>query len=46
MPVFMALSVVLDFVALFARNLGWNVVPHNDTTDFDTIHNRMKKKVK
>ncbi|MBO4263029.1 MAG: glycosyltransferase family 2 protein [Clostridia bacterium] len=31
-PFFMALSIPLEFVALFKRNVGWKTIPHNDRT--------------
>ena len=37
-PIFIFLSVPMEIVALFAKNLGWKPIPHNDTTDFDKLN--------
>ena len=37
-PAFLFLSVPMEVVALFSRNLGWKPIPHSDTTDFDTLN--------
>jgi cellulose synthase/poly-beta-1,6-N-acetylglucosamine synthase-like glycosyltransferase len=38
MPLFMALSIPLDFISFFVKNLSWKTIPHIDTTNIDTIH--------
>ena len=37
-PAFLLLSIPMEVVALFSRNLGWKPIPHSDTTDFDTLN--------
>jgi len=37
-PAFILLSVPMEIVALFSKNLGWKPIPHNDTTDFDELN--------
>ena len=37
-PAFLFLSIPMEVVALFSKNLGWKPIPHSDTTDFDTLN--------
>ena len=37
-PIFMFLSYVLEFVAVFAKDLKWKTIPHTDTTNFDALN--------
>lgn len=37
-PIFIFLSIPIEFVALFSRNVGWKTIPHNDTTNFDKLN--------
>lgn len=39
-PLFVAISYPMEIQALFSKNLGWKVIPHNDTTDFETVNNK------
>lgn len=36
-PLFIAIQVPIDVVALFAKNLAWKVIPHHDQTEIDHI---------
>ncbi|MBR1676456.1 MAG: glycosyltransferase family 2 protein [Clostridia bacterium] len=42
-PFFMALSIILELIALFDKNVGWKSIPHSDTTNFDELHDDMDK---
>ncbi|MCQ2564780.1 MAG: glycosyltransferase family 2 protein [Clostridia bacterium] len=37
-PLFLAIQLPIDVVALFYKNCGWKVIPHNDTTDFEKLN--------
>ncbi len=37
-PVFLFLTYVISFIALFSRNVGWKPIPHTDTTDSDKLN--------
>jgi hypothetical protein len=37
-PLFLMIQFPIDVVALFSKNLGWKVIPHSDTTDFETLN--------
>ncbi len=37
-PFFLAIQLPIDVVALFNKNCGWKVIPHNDTTDFEKLN--------
>lgn len=37
-PAFLFLSIPMEVVALFSKNLGWKPIPHSDTTDFDKLN--------
>lgn len=37
-PIFVALNIVTDFVALFSKNVGWKTIPHKDTTNFEMVN--------
>ena len=37
-PIFMFLSYVLEFIAVFAKDLKWKPIPHTDTTNFDALN--------
>lgn len=39
-PFFLFLSIPLEFVAIFTRNLYWSSIPHTDTTSFDKLNNK------
>ena len=42
-PIFIALWVPIDIVALFSKNLGWKTIPHNDNTSLEQIHEHINK---
>lgn len=37
-PLFLFLSIPLDFISIFCRNLGWKPIPHKDTTTFEHLN--------
>lgn len=37
-PLFLFIQFPIDVVALFNRNCGWKTIPHDDTTDFETLN--------
>ena len=39
-PLFLFLSIPMEVIALFARNLGWKPIPHNDTTTFSDLNKK------
>lgn len=39
-PLFLMLQFPIDIIALFCKNLGWKVIPHSDTTDFETLNKK------
>lgn len=41
-PLFFAVTIPIDIVALFSKNVGWKTIPHNDTTSFDELHGEVK----
>ncbi|MGN0814371.1 MAG: glycosyltransferase family 2 protein [Candidatus Coproplasma sp.] len=38
-PVFLFLSVPIELVCLFMRNVGWKTIPHKNTTTFEQVNN-------
>ncbi len=42
-PLFMALQIVIDVVALFQKNLTWKPIPHEDNTSIDDINKHLNK---
>ena len=43
-PVFLGIQFPIDVVALFNKNCGWKTIPHDDTTDFETLHQGVMEK--
>jgi hypothetical protein len=43
MPIFMVIAIPLDLLSFFVKNLSWKAIPHMDTTNFDKIHQHVKK---
>ncbi len=37
-PLFLLLQFPIDVVAVFNKNCGWKTIPHDDTTDFETLN--------
>ena len=37
-PIFIALSIPFEYIALFKKNVGWKTIPHTDTTKFDAVN--------
>lgn len=37
-PLFILIQYPIDIVALFQKNVGWKVIPHNDTTTFEHLN--------
>ncbi len=37
-PIFLALSIPFEYIALFRKNVGWKAIPHTDTTKFDAVN--------
>lgn len=42
-PIFIALSIPIEFVALFSRNVGWKTIPHTDTTTFEKVNDMQEE---
>ena len=42
-PIFIALSYILEFIAVFAKDVPWHPIPHTDTTDHDELNASNKK---
>jgi cellulose synthase/poly-beta-1,6-N-acetylglucosamine synthase-like glycosyltransferase len=42
-PIFLAISIPLEFISLFMRNVGWKTIPHKDPTTFEHVNSRNKK---
>ena len=38
-PLFLDIQFIIDTAALFARNLGWKTIPHDDQTSIDKMNN-------
>lgn len=43
-PIFLALSVLLGFIALFVKNLKWKTIPHGDKQNIDDLKSKKKAK--
>lgn len=41
-PIFLFLSIPLEFVSLFMHNIGWKTIPHKDTTTFEHVNNKQQ----
>ena len=39
-PIFLFLSIPLEFVALFTKKVGWKTIPHEDTTTFESVNEK------
>ena len=39
-PVFIVISVPIEFIALFSKNVVWKPIPHTDTTDFAALNEK------
>lgn len=39
-PLFLAIQFPIDVVAFFHKNVGWKVIPHSDTTDFEALNEK------
>lgn len=39
-PIFLFLSIPLEFVALFTKKVGWKTIPHEDTTTFENVNEK------
>ena len=37
-PIFILISVPMEIVSIFCKNLGWKTIPHTDTTDFEKLN--------
>lgn len=37
-PIFMALAIPIEIVALFSKNVGWKKIPHEDTSTFEKLN--------
>lgn len=40
-PLFVLIQFPIDIIAIFKKNLGWKPIPHEDTTNFETL-NKLK----
>ncbi len=43
MPLFLGVSFILAVVALFTKNIAWKPIPHQDTTDLETLQTKDKE---
>ncbi len=40
-PLFLFVSIPLEVLCLFKKDVGWKTIPHNDTTTFEQINDRI-----
>lgn len=45
-PFFMMLSIPLEIIAVFKKDIGWKVIPHSDQTTFDELNQNTSKVAK
>lgn len=41
-PFFIMISIPIEFVALFSKNVGWKTIPHTDTTNFEQLNEEIE----
>ena len=42
-PLFILIQFPIEIVALFSKNLQWKTIPHNDTTDHESLNKETQK---